>query len=77
MIDAMSTMFINLRLNLIARERLLDAIGVAAAQRPSRMPWQQSLDLMTLRLFIDPVHRETSFDLFRVEHPNSVIAIRC
>jgi hypothetical protein len=24
----------------VARERLLDAIGVAAAERPRRMPWQ-------------------------------------
>src|SRR2546430_8050460 len=40
----------------VARERLLDTIGVAAAQRPRRMPRQQSLDLVALWLFIDRVH---------------------
>jgi hypothetical protein len=39
----------------VARERLIDAIGVAAAQRPRRMPWQQSLDLVRLRLFVGHV----------------------
>src|SRR5262249_62142680 len=32
------------------RERLLNAIGVAAAQRPRRMPRQQGLDLVSLFL---------------------------
>jgi hypothetical protein len=34
-----------------ARKRLFDAIGVAAAQRPCRVPRQQSFDLMALWLF--------------------------
>ena len=40
----------------VARERLLDAIGVAAVQRSRRMPRQQSFDLMALWLFIHHVH---------------------
>src|SRR5262249_3573830 len=40
----------------VACKRLLDAIGVAAAQRPCRVPRQQSLDLVALRLFVDRVH---------------------
>jgi len=40
----------------VARQRLLDAIGVAAVQRAGRMPRQQSFDLMALWLFIDHVH---------------------
>ena len=40
----------------IACKRLLDAIGVTAAQRPGGMPRQQSFDLMALWLFIDHVH---------------------
>ena len=40
----------------VAGKRLLDAIGVAAAQRPRRMPRQQSFDLVALWLFIDHVH---------------------
>src|SRR5262249_29352098 len=39
-------------------KRLLDAIGVAAAQRPCRVPRQQSLDLMALWLFIDRAHSQ-------------------
>ena len=39
-----------------ARKRLFDAIGVAAAQRPCRVPRQQSFDLMALWLFVDRVH---------------------
>src|SRR6516164_8836333 len=46
----------------VVRERLLNAIGVAAAQRPRRMPRQQGLDLASLFL----VHG-TSFDSFRLE----------
>src|SRR6516164_1941425 len=34
----------------VVRERLLNAIGVAAAQRPRRMPRQQGLDLVSLFL---------------------------
>src|SRR5215831_17237237 len=34
----------------VVRERLLNAIGVAAAQRPRRMPRQQALDLVSLFL---------------------------
>jgi hypothetical protein len=36
----------------VVRERLLNAIGVAAAQRPRRMPRQQGLDLVSLFSFI-------------------------
>src|SRR6516165_10717942 len=34
----------------VVRERLLEAISVAAAQRPRRMPRQQGLDLVSLFL---------------------------
>src|SRR5215472_14090759 len=37
----------------VAGERLLDAIGVAAAERPCRVPGQQSFDLVALWLFVD------------------------
>src|SRR5262249_35547235 len=40
----------------VAGKRLLDAIGVAAAQRARRMPRQQSLALVALWLFVDRVH---------------------
>src|SRR5262249_33656018 len=43
----------------VARERLLDAIGVAPAERPCRVPRQQSFesfDLVALWLFVDRVH---------------------
>src|SRR6185295_8782846 len=40
----------------VARQSLLDAIGVAAAQRARRMPRQQSFDLMALWLFVHHVH---------------------
>src|SRR5262249_48065193 len=40
----------------LASKRLFDAIGVAAAQRPCRVPRQQSFDLMAL--FIDRVHNQ-------------------
>ena len=41
----------------VARERLLDAIGVAAAERPCRVPRQQSFDLVRLRLLVYRVQR--------------------
>src|SRR5262249_42199944 len=40
----------------VARERLLDAIGVPVAERPCRVPRQQSFDLVALWLFVDRVH---------------------
>src|SRR5262249_283756 len=40
----------------VARERLLDAIGVVAAQRPCRVPRQQRFDLVALWLLVDRVH---------------------
>ena len=40
----------------VARERLLNAIGVAAAQRPRRMPRQQGLDLVSLFLIHGQPH---------------------
>src|SRR6516225_970513 len=40
----------------VARQRLLHAISVAGAQRPGRVPWQQSFYLMRLRLFVYRVH---------------------
>src|SRR5262249_8489976 len=40
----------------VAGERLLHAISVAAAQRPGRVPRQQSFYLVRLRLFVYRVH---------------------
>src|SRR6266849_317481 len=40
----------------VAGKRLLDAIGVVAAQRPCRVPRQQSFDLVALWLLVDRVH---------------------
>src|SRR6516165_5602050 len=40
----------------VACERLLDAISVAAAERPCRVPRQQSFDLVALWLFVDRIH---------------------
>src|SRR5262249_32542543 len=40
----------------VAGQRLLHAIGVAAAQRPGRVPRQQSFYLLMLRLLVDRVH---------------------
>src|SRR5260221_10373999 len=40
----------------VAGERLLHAIGVAAAQRPGRVPRQQSFYLLRLRLLVYRVH---------------------
>src|SRR4029450_3058864 len=40
----------------VASKRSFDEIVVAAAQRPSRIPRQQNLDFVALRLFIDCVH---------------------
>ena len=39
----------------VVRERLLDAIGVAAAQRPRRMPRQQGLDLAVESVIMIPI----------------------
>src|SRR5262245_16443419 len=35
--------------------RLLDTLGIATIQRPGRVLWQQSLDLVALSLFVDHV----------------------
>src|SRR6266516_6432318 len=40
----------------VASKRSFDEIRVAAAQRPCRIPRQQNLDFVALRLFIDCVH---------------------
>src|SRR5262249_48580434 len=42
----------------VAGKRLLDAIGVVAAQRPYRVPRQQSFDLVALWLLVDRVHAQ-------------------
>src|SRR5947208_181717 len=41
----------------VARNRALDALAIAAAQRAGRMPWQQGLDLLALgRLSANRIH---------------------
>jgi hypothetical protein len=40
----------------VVSKRSFDEIRVAAAQRPCRIPRQQNLDFVALRLFIDCVH---------------------
>src|SRR5262249_55010630 len=42
----------------VACKRLLDAIGVAVAERPCRVPRQQSFDLVALWLLVDRVHAQ-------------------
>ena len=36
----------------VARQRLLDALGVSAAQRSGRVPRQKGFDLLALRRFV-------------------------
>src|SRR6516164_242690 len=54
----------------VVRERLLDAISVAAAQRPRRMPRQEGLDLVSL-FFIHRQPRSIPFARSEegVDHP--------